>query len=314
MRKVRRASAPCRCNLSAQIRARKFPATEELSGKINYLTGNDPAQWRSGVPTFAKVRVEGIYPGVNLVYYGNQQQLEYDFTIAPDANPGFDCDPFRRRGQNFRQRAGRTGFESLGNGEIRQPAPVIYQTVDGARKEISGGYKILDANTVAFAIGNYDHNLPLVIDPILSYSTYFGGTSGETAWAVAVNQTDGSIYIAGQTFSKLFINKRSAIFHTRRFSNKLCGRQAGGRCICGEVRQLRQNLLYLTYLGGKGDDAAYGIAVDSAGDALSRVPLILRIFPFHKRHRQRSVSGANISGVLDKNVGAFPTDAFVSRI
>ena len=89
---------------------------------------------------------------------------------------------------------------NLGGGEIRQPKPVIYQMVNGARQEISGGYRIVDAHTVAFAVGNYDHSLPLVIDPVLSYSTYFGGNAGETAWAVAVD-TNGFVYVAGQTLS-----------------------------------------------------------------------------------------------------------------
>ena len=77
----------CGCNLSARIRGRKCPATTELPGKINYLIGNDPAHWHTGVATFAQVRVGQLYPGINLVYYGNQQQLEYDFAIAPGANP-----------------------------------------------------------------------------------------------------------------------------------------------------------------------------------------------------------------------------------
>ena len=93
-------------NPQAQIRG-----DAALSGKINYLVGNDPAQWRTGVPTFAKVRVDGIYPGIGLVYYGNQQQLEYDFEVAPGANPDAVRIHFDRAGQNSRQCAGRTGFD-----------------------------------------------------------------------------------------------------------------------------------------------------------------------------------------------------------
>jgi hypothetical protein len=95
----------------------------------------------------------------------------------------------------------------LAGSEILQPKPLIYQTVDGVRREISGGYKILDAHSVAFNIGKYDRALPLVIDPVLAYSTYFGGTLAETAWAVAINTNDGSVYIAGQTLSKVATKK-----------------------------------------------------------------------------------------------------------
>ena len=117
-------------NAQAQIRG-----DAELPGKINYLTGNDPAQWRTGVAMFAKVRVGELYPGVNLVYYGNQQQLEYDFDIAPGANPqaiamhfdGVDKISVNPQGELVL---------SLAGGEIRQPKPVIYQMMDGARKEI----------------------------------------------------------------------------------------------------------------------------------------------------------------------------------
>jgi len=113
--------------------------------------------------------------GVNLIYYGNQQQLEYDFDIAPGANPqaiamhfdGVDKISVNAQGELIL---------SLAGGEIRQPKPVIYQTIGGVRKEIAGGYRLVDAHTVAFAVGQYDRSQPLVIDPVLSYSTYFGGT------------------------------------------------------------------------------------------------------------------------------------------
>ena len=162
---------------------------------------------RAGTPsvaTFARVRVGQLYPGVNLAYYGNQRQLEYDFTVAPGADPGVIAIRFDGADKISISPSGELVL-NLGDSEIRQPKPVIYQTADGARREISGGYKILDAHTVAFAIGDYNHNLPLVIDPVLSYSTYFGGNSGEEAWAVAVD-TNGYVYIAGQTFSKQFTN------------------------------------------------------------------------------------------------------------
>ena len=200
----------------------------ELPGKINYLTGSNPAQWRTGVPMFAQVRVGELYPGVNLVYYGNQQQLEYDFTVAPGANPQaiamhFDgVDKISISPQDEL-------ILSLAGGEIRQPKPVIYQMRDGARKEINGGYRLVDAHTAAFAVGEYDHSQPLVIDPILSYSTYFGGNAGETAFAVALD-ADGNVYMTGQTLSKEF-STNTILFHRGRVPNQLCRWQIDRRCL-----------------------------------------------------------------------------------
>ena len=172
-------------NARAQI-----SGAQQLAGKINYLIGNDPAQWRSGAPAFGAVRVAEIYPGINLIYHGNQQRLEYDFDIAPGANP--DAIKLQFDGaEKISVNAQGELVLKLGGDEIRQPRPEIFQTVGGERKKIEGGYKILDGRTVAFQLGEFDRSLPLVIDLALGFSTYFGGNSGDTAWSVAVSPVDG---------------------------------------------------------------------------------------------------------------------------
>jgi hypothetical protein len=288
----------------------------EMSGKINYFVGA-PAQWRSGVATFSKVRVAEIYPGINLVYYGNQKRLEYDFNIAPGANPdsiqicfdGADKISINSQGELVLK---------VGDGEIRQPAPVVYQMVADVRKEISGGYKIVNANTIAFAVGNYDHDLPLVIDPILSYSTYFGGTAGETAWAVAVGTNDGSIYITGQTFSqKAFTNgipvppfsTNGAFSTTDAFQTNFQGGKIDGDAFVAKFDSSGQNLLYLTYLGGNADEVALGIAVDGSGCAFVTGYTDSTNFP-----TTTNAIYPKIAGVLNKNVKAYPVDAFVAKL
>ena len=181
----------------------------ELPGKINYLIGNNPAKWHTGVATFARVRVERLYPAINLVYYGNQRQLEYDFTVAPGANP----DAIRIHFDGVDKISIGPQEElilAVGGSEIRQPAPVIYQTLHGQRQAVIGGYRLVDAHTVAFAIGKYDHKQPLVIDPILGFSTYFGGNSSDIASSVALD-TNGFVYIAGQTLSSRFYPTPGAI-------------------------------------------------------------------------------------------------------
>jgi hypothetical protein len=282
---------------------------EELPGKINYLIGNDPAQWHANVATFARVKVEQLHPGISLVYYGNQQQLEYDFTIAPGADPSVITIHFDGVDKVSISAQGELVL-TLGDDEIRQPRPEIYQWDGGARKEISGGYRLVDAHTVAFAVGKYNHDLPLVIDPILSYSTYFGGNAGEIAWAVAVD-TNGFVYVAGQTFSTRFTTNVPFSTAGAYQTNYHGGAQAGDAFVA-KFNQTGSNLAlaYLTYLGGSADDAAYGLAVDGAGNAFVAGATDSKDFPV----KNAVGSGTNISGIIDKQLGIYPTDAFVAEL
>jgi hypothetical protein len=287
-------------NPQAQIRA-----DAELPGKINYLTGNDPAQWRVGVAMFAKVRVGELYPGVNLVYYGNQQQLEYDFAIAPGVDPGVIAIHFDGTDKISVNPQGEL-ILSLAGGEIRQPTPVIYQMVGSVRKEIQGGYRMVDAHTVAFAVRKYDRSQPLVIDPLLSYSTYFGGSAGETAFAVALD-TKGSVYIAGQTFSKQFSTNKS-FSTTGAFQTNFAGGKLTGDAFVFKLDAASGFPAYITYLGGSADDGAFGLAVDAVGDAYVTGFTDSTNFPTTNALYKK------ISGVLDKTFGYYPVDAFVAEL
>jgi hypothetical protein len=185
----------------------RIDGLEELPGKANYFIGNDPKQWRTNVPTYAKVGVGGVYPGVDLVYYG-KQQLEHDFIVAPGADPssitiGFD-------GQD------KLALDSEGNlvltlddGDLRFQKPVIYQEVEGLRKEVMGGYVQKGRREAGFVVAAYDRSLPLVIDPVLIYSTYLGGSGFDRAssWTdghpIAVDSF-GNAYVTGNTTSTNF--------------------------------------------------------------------------------------------------------------
>ena len=230
---------------------------EELPGKINYLIGGDSSKWKTGVATFTKVHVGEVYPGVSLTYYGNHRHLEYDFAIAPDANPGIIAIRFDGVDKISISPAGELVLK-MGKDEIRQPRPEIYQMLHGARREVVGGYKNLDAHTVAFAVGDYDRSQPLVIDPILSYSTYFGGTADDIAWKVAVD-TNGFVYVAGQTLS-------AKLATVGTFQTYYAGGTWTGDAFVAKFSNDGSNLVYCTYLGGSQDDFAYGLAVDNAGD------------------------------------------------
>jgi hypothetical protein len=239
-------------------RAPKIIGLEELPGKSNSFAGSDPKRWRAGIPTYAKVKYEGVYPGVDLVYYGRERQLEYDFVLAPHADPKSIRMDFSGADKVTVDDRGDLVLETAG-GQVRMRKPVIYQEGQespGARQEIAGGYA-LDANRqVSFEVGDYDPSRALVIDPVLVYSTYLGG-SGEDVGASIAADSNGNAYVTGLTESANFPKTNPA-------------QPAFGGAIDAFVAKLNPAgtaVVYSTYLGGSGEDQALAIAVDTAGAA-----------------------------------------------
>jgi hypothetical protein len=227
---------------------------DELPGKTNYFIGRDPAKWRTHVPTYAKVHYRNVYPGIDLVYYGKQRQLEYDFVVAPGADPkkivlgfkGADKLEIDARGDLVLHTA---------DGDVRQHKPVVYQEVDGNRQEIAGSYVRKSANRVGFHVAAYDASRPLVIDPVLVYSTYLGGGGVDGAGRIAVD-VRGNAYVVGNTGSP-FPTTPGAFQGTPRgsFDAFVAKFDSTG------------SLVYSTYLGGAGFDTGTAIAVDHRGNA-----------------------------------------------
>ena len=172
---------------------------ELLPGGSNYFIGNDSSLWRSAVPAYAKVRFSGVYDGVDLVYYGNQQQLEYDFVIAPHADPPPIQLHFAGATSQHLDTAGNLAIVASG-GEVVFHKPVIYQLEDGRRRAIPGAFKLLADNSVGFRVGRYNHAQPLIIDPTLVYSTYLGGSNFDMMNAIAVD-SNGEAFLTGTTAS-----------------------------------------------------------------------------------------------------------------
>lgn len=303
LRKSDGTTASCTMRLVGAATTASISGNAELAGKVNYLLGNNPSQWQTGVPTFAQVRVEQIYPGVSVVYYGNEQQLEYDFNLAAGVNPNVIALRFEGA-ENIAVNSQGELVVSLKGGKIIQHQPVAYQSIHGLRQEITAGYKILDANTAVFTLGSYNHTLPLVIDPILSYSTFFGGNYGDTARAVAVDGS-GSIYIAGSTLSTVFSNgipfSTSGAFQTANH-----GGTVTGDAFVAKFNNSGSNLVYLTYLGGSGNETALGLAVDNSGNAYLTGWTDSPDFPT-KQARQGTIGGQIFHGF-------YLTDAFVSEL
>jgi len=289
----------------------------EMRGKINYLVGNDPARWQSEIPIFGQVRAEEVYPGVNVVYYGNQQRLEYDFDLAAGVKPetiAIRFDGAEKVSVNLQGEL----IVNLDGREIIQHQPVAYQISDGARHEIQVGYKILDAHTVAFAVSHYNRSLSLVIDPVLSYSTYFGGNNTTVAWAMALGTNDDSIYIAGQTLSVNSINASNNIIPfttTNAYQTNFQGGTVTGDAFVAKFdSSFGTNLIYCTYLGGNGDDAAYALAVGANGNAFVAGVTESTNFPVKKPVIYQTFNGSNLSGTFDTLFKEFPDDAFVTEL
>ncbi|HKR11948.1 MAG TPA: SBBP repeat-containing protein [Pyrinomonadaceae bacterium] len=174
----------------------------ELSGKVNYLTGQDRNQWQTNVSTYRQVYYEEVYSGIDLVYYGNQRQLEYDFIVKPHVNPETISLAFTGARSLKVDRTGDLVLETAA-GVIRQKQPVAYQEIDGQRRTVPANYVVKNRRQVGFQLGAYDPSRPLVIDPIIDYSTYLGGAGLDEANDIAVDK-DGNIYVTGVTSSVNF--------------------------------------------------------------------------------------------------------------
>src|SRR2546423_12185299 len=187
-----------RMSLVGAARQPVVSGVDELPGKANYFIGKDSAKWRTNVPTYAKVQYQHVYPGIDLVYYGNQRQLEYDFILAPGADPNKIVLGFKGADKLEIDAQGSLVLHASG-GDISQHKPIIYQDVDGVRREIAGGYVRKGANRVGFRLAAYDTTRALVIDPIvLSYSTYLGGSGDDSGGGIAVD-AGGNAYGTGRT-------------------------------------------------------------------------------------------------------------------
>lgn len=265
-----------RMELAGATHGSRVTGADQLPGTSNYFIGNDPAKWRSSVPTFAKVQYEGVYPGVDLVYYGNQSQLEYDFVVAPNASPK----PIRLLfdgAQNLRLETNGDLAVIAESGQVVLHKPVVYQTIDGKREPVEGSFTLLAKNTVGFRLGEYDTTKQLIIDPVLAYSTFLGGSSFDLGTAVAAG-SDGSAYIVGIT-SSLDFPVSAGAYQSTQNSADLDG-VFTFEAFVSKINPAGTALVYSTYLGGSGTgttqdrinfgdvgDFAYSIAVDSAGNA-----------------------------------------------
>jgi hypothetical protein len=303
-----------RLKLVAANPAATIEGLDELAGKSNYFIGNDPAKWRAGVANYAKVKCADVYSGVDLIYYGNGGELEYDFQLAAGAD--FKTIALQFEGaEAIKLAANGELILQMANGEVRQHKPVAYQQINGVRKPVACNYRWLNGvgkasprttakpqpghrtpdtglqtPVIGFAVGAYDPSQPLIIDPVLVYATYLGGSGDDEGNSITVDAA-GNVYVAGFTNS---INFPTA--------NAAQPTQGGGQqdAFVAKLNPAGSALLYSTYFGGGGQDNASSIAVDAAGNAYITGYTISANFPV-KDALQAGKKGSSNAFVMKLN-------------
>ena len=182
----------------APAAARHVAGRELLPGVVNHVIGSDRTRWHMGVELFARVRHADVYDGIDLEFYGNQQRLEHDFLVAPGADPATIRVRFDGAERVEVDGRGDLLVHVPGGEPLRQQAPISYQVIDGVRRDVASHYVRLGANEIGFMVGAYDRREPLTIDPVLIYSSFFGGTAAEQAFDIALDPS-GNIYLTGKT-------------------------------------------------------------------------------------------------------------------
>jgi hypothetical protein len=279
---------------------------DELPGKSNYFIGNDPGKWRTNVSTYARVKYAKVYPGVDLIYYGNQRQLEFDLVVQPGGDPNAVRLDFRTA-VNGKQTALRINEKGdLVVGEVIFHKPVVYQptTKDETRATpegaIDGKFVLTGAQQVGFQIATYDRSKPLVIDPTLAYSTYLGGNDDDYGVAIAVDAS-GDAYVTGTTASTNFPITAGAFQPTLRGSCNFACTSPGGDVFVSKLNAAGSALIYSTYLGGTNDDLGAGIAIDAKGNA-------------YVTGQTRSFNFPVTPGAFQPNLSGSIDNAFVTKL
>src|SRR5215469_8745543 len=283
---------------------------KSLPGKSNYFIGADPARWRTGVPHFANVRYHSLYPGVDVVYYGHGQALEFDFVVSPGGDPSriqFGLEGVRcleidnqgnlamhPQGSQVKYKNGSLGTcnQSTQIGDqavVRLHKPDVYQEIGGTRQKITGRYVLLAKNRVGFELGAFDRTRALCIDPVLEYSSYLGGSDDDYAEGIAVD-AQGNMYLTGTT--------RSTNFPTSLPLKAAVGGLSDA--FVSKLNPAGDTLIYSTYLGGTNNDDAKAIAVDEVGDAYIAGTTLSTDFP--------------TASALQPSFGGGFQDAFVTKL
>ncbi|KAF0247421.1 MAG: hypothetical protein FD167_3179, partial [bacterium] len=273
--------------LNSNPTAKIEPLNERL-GKTNYFIGNNQENWHTNLPTYHKVKYSEVYPGIDAVYYGNQQQIEYDLILKPGADP---------KQISIKMDASNSApleIDTEGNlviqtdqGKLLKHKPIIYQEIEGEKQIIAGNYQLQGSNLIGFELGDYDTTKPLVIDPVFVYSTYFGTTDSERGYGITVDKV-GNIYITGETISTTFPLKNP--IQTK-------GGDSSLEIFVTKLNSTATEILYSTYLAGNDTDRGFALLVDPQGNTYVTGETYSTDFP--------TVSPVQAKGGGETNIDAF---------
>jgi hypothetical protein len=241
-------------NLVGAMRNPTIVGEEPLATRVNYFIGRDPSQWLLNVPAFGRIRYRNLYPGIDLVYYGSNHRVEYDFDLAPGADA--TKIQFAVKGAEALKIDGAGNLVlNVAGTQLLFQTPAIYQESNGVRSPVSGSYVLRDATHVGFAVGSHDRSAPLVIDPVLVYSSFLGGSGDDFPGGIAVDSSDDA-YVTGVTDSPNFPLATLGSYNSTQF-----------RMYLTEFNPTGSSLLFADYFGGtSGGDAPAGVALDSSGN------------------------------------------------
>jgi hypothetical protein len=259
-------------------RATAAQAEEPLPAKANYFLGSDPAKWRTNVPLFGRVRYPSVYKNVDLEYYGTESQLEYDFVIKPGGDPKSIHFSLEGARQAKIERSGDLTVR-VGNTQFALRKPIAYQIAGPIKNQVTAQFVPYGRGGFGIQVGDYDRRLPLIVDPILDYSTYLGGSADEGIFGIGFDEEE-NIYVAGETSSIDFPSKDAIQKHL------------GGSydVFVSKFDRTGTRLIYSTFLGGSGFDHAIGIQIDDSGRAYIAGVTLSSDFPV-KNARQPNLGG-----------------------
>ncbi|MCI0626203.1 MAG: SBBP repeat-containing protein [Acidobacteria bacterium] len=262
--------------------------TDPMPAKSHYFLGRDPQKWKTGVSHYSKVHYQGVYPGIDLVYYGNQGQLEYDYLVAAGANP--DSITFQFQGiEDLAIDAKGDLVIASEAGQLRLNRPRSYQVVNGAPRAVASSYRMKGERQVGFELAAFDPELPLVIDPVLSYSTYLGGNEDDSGLGLAAD-TDGNAYVTGVTQSATFPGTSPGQ-----------GSGSGGDVFVTKLNASGNALIYSVYLGGSGAEIGHDLAIDATGNVYVSGGTRSSNFPITPGAFQTTLRGASDAFVVKLN-------------
>ncbi len=263
----------------------------------NYYIGNVPSEWHTNVPNYRKVRYAGVYPGVDLVYYGNQKQLEYDFVVSPGADPNaiglaFGGGPDGSKKIPLSVNHDGDLVATLNGGTVSFHKPIVYQNQDSTKTPVEGRYLLKADGHVGFELGAYDHTKQLIIDPVLSYSTYLGGSSDDVSYGITYGVRYGQPILVGSTRSADFPQVK-ALYP---FGGGTCGTEPCRDIFVAKYNPTLTELIFSTFVGGDNDDVPSKVTQDVYGDIFLVGYSLSTNFPVRGPVFQKTFHGGSITG------------------